>query len=116
MQPNDLLEIRNELQKTVLGFYRGLGRDVRYFLETKNDEWNWTYLHFLIDKSRVIRYGFGIDRDALLGGVEIGIGPHYFGATAFWSYENSTRFIDSLSSDSIIHNLRLLDEFWSKTP
>ena len=112
MQQNNYLEVRNNLQKSVLDYYKNLGREARYFLETKNSEWGWTFLHFLIDKKHVIRYGFGVDREILVGGVEIGIGPHYFGAAAFWSYENSTRFINSVEADAVFHNLRLLDEFW----
>lgn len=111
MEPNDVLEIKNNIHKSVLDYYESLNREARYFLETKNLEWAWTYLHFLIDRKYVIRYGFGIDR-ILCGGVEFGIGPNYFGADAFWSYENSTRFMSSISEDSIFHNLRLLDEFW----
>lgn len=115
MRPNNYLEIRNDLQNTVARYYKMLNREARYFLETENKEWDWTYLHFLVDKRHVIRYGFGVDRDVLLGGVEIGIGPHYFGAAAFWSYENSTRFINSVDTDAVFHNLRLLDEFWKTT-
>jgi hypothetical protein len=52
----------------------------------------------------------------LLGGVELGIGPHYFGPSAFWSYENANRFISEISTQAVFHNLRLLDEFWENSP
>jgi hypothetical protein len=110
------MKVRNDLQSSVLEYYKHLNREVRYFLETKNVDWGWTFLHFLVDKRHVIRYGFGVDRNVLVGGVEIGIGPHYFGAAAFWSYENSMRFINSLETDAVFHNLRLLDEFWKASP
>jgi len=116
VEPGDHLEIRNNLQKSVLNYYKNLGREARYFLETKNPEWDWTYLHFLIDRRHVIRYGFGVDRNMLLGGLELGIGPHYFGASAFWSYENAKRFIDTVNTESVFHNLRLLDEFLKGYP
>jgi hypothetical protein len=114
MQPNDRLEVRNDLQKSVQQFYNNLNREVRYFLESENSEWGWTFLHFLVDKKHVIRYGFGVDRGVFTGGVEIGIGPHYFGPAAFWSYEDSTRFSSELDTQSVFHNLFLLDEYWRK--
>jgi hypothetical protein len=112
VQSSEYLQIRNDVHLSVLNYYKYLNREAKYFLETKNEEWDWTYLHFLVDKKRVVRYGFGVDRNMLLGGVEIGIGPHYFGAADFWSYEKSTNFVSSVDTESIFHNLRLLDEYW----
>lgn len=112
MQSNDRLEIRNNLQVSVLNYYKQLGRDVKYFLESRDDEWGWTYLHFLVDRVHVIKYGFGVDRGILRGGIAMGIGPHYFGPESFWSYEDSLNFVYTVDTDSIFHNLRLMDEFW----
>lgn len=112
MQLSNYLEIRNGLQLAVLKYYKALGRDARYFLESKDDEWGWVNLHFLIDKRHVIRYGFGLDRDVLLGGIALGIGPHYFGPDSFWSYDDSLKFSNSLDEESVFRNLRLMDDFW----
>lgn len=99
------------MQITVLRYYKTLGRDANYFIESKDEEWGWTNLHFLVDKRHVIRYGFGIDRDVLRGGIALGIGPHYFGPDSFWSYEDSLKFSYALDDDSIFSNLRLMDDF-----
>lgn len=115
MQSSDNLEIRNNVQISVLNYYKYLSREARYFLESKDDEWGWTNLHFLVDKIHVIRYGFGSDRGALRGGVALGIGPHYFGPESFWSYEDSLNFLYTVDTDSIFHNLRLMDEFWKRS-
>lgn len=112
MQPNDYALVRNSVQVAVLDYYENLQREVKYFRESRNDEWGGGYLHFLIEKRNVIRYGFGFDRDVWVGGVEIGIGPEYFGPAYFWSYEKSTSFLSSVDAGSVFHNLSLLDEFW----
>jgi hypothetical protein len=59
----------------------------------------------------VIRYGIVRDRGAWLGGVALGIGPHYFGPADFWSYEHAQRFTLEASTEGAIKNLILLDEF-----
>lgn len=115
MQPNDHLEVKKNLHKWITDYYKRQKREVRYFMESE-DTWGGVYTHFLIDRKRVIRYGFGTDRGMLLGSVEIGIGPAYFGAAAFWSYENYERFVDSVDVAAVNHNLGLLDEFWRTNP
>lgn len=112
MQLNEFTNIKNDLQKSILTFYKNLGRDAICFRESKNVDWNGAYLHFLVDKRRVIRYGFTNDREVWVGGVEMGIGPEYFSPAFFWSYEDSTRFSRDLDTQSVFHNLSLLDEFW----
>jgi len=61
----------------------------------------------------VIRYSIGVDREVYVGAVELGIGPHYFGPAAFWSYDDMERFSMEATTEAVIHNLKLLDEFWS---
>ncbi|CAE6869313.1 hypothetical protein R69658_08051 [Paraburkholderia aspalathi] len=113
MQLKNDVDGRNTLDDTVLNFYRTKpGRDARVFLHSENVEWGVLYSHFLIDRKHVIRCGIGFDRGIYLYGVELGIGPHYFGPPDFWSYENSERFKMEASTESITHSLRLLDEFW----
>jgi hypothetical protein len=113
MQLSNDLEGRNLLEKTILNFYKDAGeRSVANFLRTEDKEWGFLYSHFLVDKIHVIRYGIGSDRGICVGGVELAIGPHYFGPADFWSYKDSERFTLEASTEAIKRNLRLLDEFW----
>jgi filamentous hemagglutinin len=41
----------------------------------------------------------------------VSIGPRYFSPADFWSYEASQRFTLEASTEGVIRNLRLLDEF-----
>ena len=66
---------------------------------------------FLIDRKHIAKYSIGIDRDTYLGVLLLAIGPHYFSASQFWSYENSQRFTLEASTEGVEKNLRLLDEF-----
>jgi hypothetical protein len=117
MQLSDDLSGRNLLIHTVIQYYRSNGaRPVRKFSETEDKEWAHFYAHFLVDRKYVIRYGIGADRGDLRGGVELAIGPHYFGPADFWSYENSERFTLEASTEGIERNLALLDEFWRTQP
>lgn len=103
---------RNLLDETIRSYYKDNGdRHVSIFLHSTNEEWGWRYAHVLLDRKIVIRYGVGEDRGMLLGGVELAIGPHYFGPSDFWSYENSQRFTLEASTEGVEKNLRLLDEF-----
>jgi hypothetical protein len=113
MQLSNDLEGRNLLARTIFAFYRSDGdRIVKNFLRSEDKEQGYFYTHFLVDAVHVIRYGIGQDRGILLGGVEIAIGPHYFSPADFWSYENSERFTLEASTEGVVHNLKLLDEFW----
>lgn len=106
------LEGRALLDRTIEKFYQENGnRTARRFLHTKNEEWGWLYSNFLVDRKHVIRYGHGKDRGLLVGGVELAIGPHYFGPAAFWSYENSLRFSSEANVQNVMRNLALLDDF-----
>jgi hypothetical protein len=106
------LEGRNLLDDTIHNYYHKNGnRHVRNFLHTKNNDSDWCFTHFIVDRKYVIRYGFGKDREFMVGGVELGIGPHYFGAADYWSYENSQRFTIEASTEGVERNLALLDEF-----
>ncbi|MEJ7805795.1 MAG: hypothetical protein WKG03_07740 [Telluria sp.] len=114
MQLKNDLESRNLLDDAIYSFYKKYGnREVRNFLHTKDGEndWDWHYTYFLIDRKHVIRYGYGQDRNFWVGGIELGIGLHYFSASAFWSYENSERFTMEASIEGVQYNLSLLDEF-----
>lgn len=108
---NNDLEGINLLDDTIHEYYKKSGRYVAKFLKSENKESGSTYLHYIIDRKHVIRYEVGEDRGLVVGGVELGIGPHYFRAAYFWTYENSERFSIEVSTGSVIHNLSLLDEF-----
>jgi hypothetical protein len=113
-QATNYLEVRNGLQQSVLSYYRDLHRDTKYFREIRNADWDGAYLHFLLDRQHVIRYGFSLDQGRWVGGLQLGIGPEYFSPAYFWSYEDSERFADGLDAASVFHNLRLLDEFLAR--
>lgn len=112
MQLKNDLESRNLLDETIHGYYEKVGnRHASNFSHTEDKEWNAFDTYFLIDRKYVIRYGVCQDRGAWLGGLSLGIGPHYFGAADFWSYENSQRFTMEASTEGVVKNLALLDEF-----
>jgi hypothetical protein len=103
---------RNLLDDTIRHYYKiDANREAKNFLHSKDDEWGWFYTHYLLDKKVVIRYGIGEDRGMCVGGIQLAIGPHYFSPADFWSYENSTRFTIEASTEGVLKNLRLLDEF-----
>lgn len=112
MQLSIDIEGKNLLDEVIQHYYKKIGnRTARNFLHAEESAQKWFFTYFLIDRKHVIRYGFGRDRGLLMGGLELAIGPHYFGPAAFWCYENSTRFSIEASTESVIKNLTLLDEF-----
>ncbi len=101
------------LDEVVVNYYRTRERSCIGFLHSENVEWNELYSHFLIDRKHVIRLSLVKDREIFLTAIELGIGPHYFTPSDFWSYENSQRFRISANDESIVINLKLLDEFFA---
>jgi hypothetical protein len=114
VQSSDYLDTENGLQLAVLRYYKAAGRDATCFSRTKDEGEGRTYLHFLIDKKHVIRYGFALESGVWMGRTELGIGPEYFDPGLFWSVEDSTRFVSPLDAQSVHHNLGLLDEFFRR--
>lgn len=101
------------LRQTIESYYqKNQSRQVFIFQETTDPEWGWRYLHFLVDRKYVIRYGYGEDR-SITGGIELAIGPHYFAPAEFWSPKEANRFTLEASTEGVEQNLRLLDEFFS---
>ena len=110
MQLRDDLESLNILDDTIHNFYKRFGdRHVTKFMSSQND--GWSYMHYLVDRKHVIRYGIGQDRNMWLGSVVLAIGPSYFCAADFWDYQNFERFKLGASTEAVEHNLKLLDEF-----
>jgi hypothetical protein len=100
----------NELRNSVLSHYKKCELQVSFFApeDHQSDDLE-TY--FLIDRKHVVRYLIGLDRGMYLGVLQLAIGPHYFSAADFWSYEASQRFSLEASTEAVEKNLRLLDEF-----
>jgi len=100
------------LYETIYSYYKKSGdRFVTIFADNPPSEDGY-YVRFLVDRQRVIEYGVVQDRGSYLSGVSLAIGPHYFGPADFWSYEASERFKRDASTDAVVHNLALLDEFF----
>lgn len=115
MQLKDDIESKNALDRAILEFYKENGnRDVRIFLHSKSEDEMEYRTHFLLDRQYVIEYGIGFDRGFWLGGVALGIGPHYFSPSYFWSYEDANRFTLEATTEGVEKNLALLDEFLYK--
>lgn len=87
------------------------GRPVVIFDDKSPDANGDYYVRFLLDRQHVVQYSVGRDREVNLGALTLAIGPHYFRPADFWSYEASTRFRIEASTDAVMHNLALLDEF-----
>ena len=101
----------NRLSRTIESYYEDQERCVSIFSAPlpKGDES--LEFCFLVSRKHVVKYIIGLDRGDYLGVLQLGIGPHYFSPTDFWSYENSTRFTIEASTEGVLKNLRLLDEF-----
>ena len=116
MQLKNDINSHNLLDETIFNYYQKNGnRHLSNFLHTEDSECNAFDTYFLIDRKHVIRYGISQDREFWLAAVSLAIGPHYFGASDFWSYENSDRFTLEATTEGVEHNLKLLDEFLGYT-
>ena len=112
MQLKNDLDSKNLLDETIHDYYRKVGgRFASNFLRSEDSTCVGYATYFLIDRRHVIRYGISQDRGRWLGAVSLAIGPHYFGAADFWSYEASQRFTLEATTEGVIKNLSLLDEF-----
>jgi hypothetical protein len=108
---NDIGGLR-ALYDSIYAYYaRFEGRFVSIFDDTSPDESGSYSVRFLLDRQHVVQYSIGQDRGVNLGALTMAIGPHYFRPADFWSYEAGTRFKIEASTDAVIHNLALLDEF-----
>jgi hypothetical protein len=112
MQLKNDVDSVNVLDETIKSYYEKHGsRSAIRFLHSKKSDGDGFCAHFLIARKNVIRYEIATDRGVWLGALSLAIGPHYFGPADFWSYEASERFKMDASTDSVIHNLALLDEY-----
>jgi hypothetical protein len=115
-----IVQLRNEMSSfyelfnTVASFYqKSEGRDIVIFEEKyPSEDMDLGYfIRFLLDRKHVVEYRIANDRNIFLSILSLGIGPHYFASVDFWDYENSQRFSLDASTEAIVHNLKLLDEF-----
>lgn len=74
-------------------------------------------VNVLVDRIHVIRYIVSNDATPNCGrwtsGLQLARGPFFFGAADFWSYENYLRFDNSATTEAVVHNLKLMDEFFT---
>ena len=99
----------NVLRITIQNYYSSKNRVVSFFSEKESEAFE---VQFLVDKKHVIKYVIGVDRDIPLGVLLLAIGPHYFSASEFWDRKNADRFTLESSTDGVVRNLMLLDEFF----
>jgi hypothetical protein len=117
------VQLKNEMHSfdmlfnAVSSFYRGdQSRRVLIFEEKypdKDDDSGY-FVRFLLDRKHVVEYRVANDRGLFLSILSLAIGPHYFPPTDFWDYENSQRFNLEASTEAIVHNLELLEEFLAR--
>ncbi len=114
------MQLKNEkasfdlLFNTVSAFYQKSGtRNIVIFEEKppSEDLDEGYFIRYLLDKTYVIEYRIANDRGYFLSILSLAIGPHYFPPGDFWDYKNSQRFNLEASTEAILHNLALLDEF-----
>jgi hypothetical protein len=109
---NDFDGYKN-LHLTICDYYKKNGdRHIAFFSNKTPGDGGECYIRFLMDRKHVVQCSILTDRGVNLTATLLAIGPHYFGPADFWSYENSRRFKIDASSESVIHNLRLMDEFF----
>lgn len=115
------MQIRNDakskqlLLDTVYDYYPGgLPKDVVHFKSSEDKEANGFSLYFLIKRKHIIQFHI-IENDRspgkFLGGLSMGIGAFFFSPADFWSFEAYERFDRSATTEAVIHNLRLFEEF-----
>jgi hypothetical protein len=101
----------------VSSFYRGDESRIISIFEEKHPDKDMDsgyFVRFLLERKHVVEYRIANDRGFFLSILSLAIGPHYFPPADFWDYENSQRFSLEASTEAIVHNLKLLDEFLTR--
>lgn len=115
MQLKNDMESFSILYNSITDFYSSRKRDF-FIFESKypdvEDSESGYYIRFLVDKENVLHYRIFMDRNSIICEIALAIGPHYFDPGKFWSYENSIRFTMEASVEGVIHNLKMMDEFF----
>lgn len=117
MQLSNSREDLEKLRVLILRYYKDRGRsvfDIAITPKPLDQSQGWYSWEFLIDRRHVIRYSIGpSDRGkGFLGGLELAIGPYFFGPSNFWSNEAANLFKAETCPMDIQFNLSLLDKFW----
>ena len=114
MRFNNEMASFEALFNTITSFYQGSkGRVILIFDEgfPNDDILSGYFIRFLLDRKHVVEYRVANDRNMSLSVLTLAIGPQYFSPVDFWNYENSKKFSLEASTEAVVHNLRLLDEF-----
>lgn len=112
MQLNNDLSSFEALFEAIRKYYKVSGdRAIKFISYTPPNSFETFEVEFLLDRKHICKYLVTQDRWGNVAGVELAIGPYYFGPADFWSYENSERFTMEASTEGVEKNLRLLDEF-----
>ncbi len=109
----------NQLSEIIENYYGKKNRTVYIFSAPLPTDIESIEFSFLIDKKHVVKYSISkSDKQwgGSIGALTFAIGPHYFGPSQFWSYENAERFRMGTDTFDIEQNLRLLDEFLGVAP
>lgn len=114
---NDVLS-RNEMRLCIERYYRDRGRDCFGYGEvvhtslmdgiTCEDTYSMKYL---IDKKNLIRYHIPIDARNFYACLCLGVGPEYVNMRNLVSEKNQYKFSMESTTDAVVHNLAMLDEY-----
>lgn len=116
MRLNNDLDGYKHLHASICDYYKKNGdRHIAFFADKLPRDGGDLYIRFLMDRKHVLQLSIITDRGINLIGTALAIGPHYFSSADFWSYENYMGFEREASTESVIHNLRLMDEFFGYT-
>jgi hypothetical protein len=116
------VQLKNEMDSfdllfnTVSSFYQKCERRRFLIFEKKypnEDIESGYFVRYLLDAKHVVEYRITSDRNFFISIPSLAIGPHYFAPMEFWDYQNSERFSLEASTEAIVHNLTLLDEFFT---
>ena len=121
MQLNQINDnVLNTIQEIIFNYYKYQNRFVSiYEGDIVKDSWGEEMIRFrfLVDRKHVLETGIG--KEAMPHGysyktwMALAIGPKFFTAADFWDYENYERFDIDATDEAIIHNLKLMDEFFN---
>lgn len=104
---------KNALDFCISDYYKKKNRQAHCFLTGEDPVGGSYFVCCIVDRRHVLKYEIGSDREIWIGSISLAIGPHYFGPSDFWSYSDSERFSMDATTEAVVKNLMLLDEFWA---
>jgi len=109
---------RNEMRLCIERFYRDKNRSCFGYGDTVHasmiDGINYeeTYsMKYLVDKKNFIRYHIPIDTRNFYAYLCLGVGPEYVNMQNLVSEENQSKFSMESTTEAVVHNLAMLDEY-----